>query len=449
LPCRNEKCGSKQTQEYSIARMRKVSFLFLCCLVLFACNDIRVSIGGKGVFTLSLFELSAYLLLLTMCMFVLPIGSSHQFKKQHDLIFDSPTKWLTFYLLWTLFAAAFYSGDKTHTIQMDFKYLVPSAIAYIGLLLLADDRRTTHLIHITWFTAGLINAAVALSQYFFEFPYFIRYSDEAAGKLDLLTGEVARPLVIGLGSSSNMLAQIVMPWFIVATVVWLTKKNLVTINSLLWLLLSILFGFVLFTTHSKGALLWSTAGIGVGVAMTKWNKLRSSLWLVLLVVAIVAAINGLAAHGSEPSPGKTFETMQSRIDFIIACWHLLIAHPLNAIIGGGLKYWDQYAYRWATWQFYDAHNVYLNQILMYGLIGVFLFSGFILSCIRRGLRKLDYVEEGLLSPFPYIGAVFGMIGEYWFEPSFKDPIQKYQLLFVLAMLLVVRKLTYSQAEEMS
>jgi hypothetical protein len=429
--------------------MRKVCFFVLCCLVFFACNDIRVSVGGKGVFTLSLFELWAYLLFLPMYMLVLPIAGRHQFKKQHELIFGSPTKWLSLYLLWGLFAAGFFWGDPKYTIQIDYKKLLPSAIAYIGILLLAaDDRRKINLIQITWFIAGLINVAVALSQYFFSVPYFVRYSDDAAGKLDL-TGEVAKRLVIGFGSSPNMFAQIIMPWFIVAAIVWLTSKKLVTINSLLWFLLSILFGFVLFTTASKGALLWSTAGIGVGVAMTKWNKLRSSLWFIVLAFNIIVGINALAVYHLKSSVGDSLGTIQSRIDLVIACWHLLIAHPLNAIIGGGLKYWDQYAYYWTAWPFYDAHNVYLNQILMYGLIGVFLFSAFILSCIRRGLRKLDYVQGGLLTPFPYIGAVFAMAGEYWFEPSFKDAIQKYQLLFVLAMLLVVRKLTYSKAEERS
>jgi len=424
--------------------MRNLCFFVLCCLVLFACNDIRVSVGGKGVFTLSLFELWSYLLFLPMYMLVLLTAGHYEFKKQHEFIFASPTKWLLLYLLWALFPALLFWGDPKYTIQIDYKKLLPSAIAFIAILLLAaDDRRRINVIQITWFTAGLINVAVALSQYCFSVPYFGRVSDDVASKLDL-TGEVAKRLVIGFVNAPNMFAQIIMPWFIVAAIVWLTKKKLMTINSLLWLLLSILFGFVLFSTSSKGALLWSTAGIGLGVAMTKWTKLRSFLVFILLSFAMIAGINALAVYHLKSSVGDNLGTMDARIDLVTACWHLLIAHPLNAIIGGGLQYWDKYAYRWATWQFYDAHNVYLNQILMYGLIGMFLFCAFILSCIRRGLRKVDYVQGGVLSPFPYIGAVFAIAGEYWFEPSFKDAIQKYQLIFVLAMLLVVVNFGHSK-----
>ncbi|MEI9475381.1 MAG: O-antigen ligase family protein [Deltaproteobacteria bacterium] len=425
--------------------MKKVCFFFLCCLVLFACNDIRVSVGGKGIFTLSLFESWAYLLLLPMYMLVLPIARHYQFKKQHELVFDSPTKLLSLYLLWGLFAAAYFWGDPKYTIQIDYKKLLPGAIAYIGILLLAaDDRRKLSVIQMAWFAAGLINVAVAFSQYFFSVAYFIEYSDNAARKLDL-TGEVAQRLVVGFGTSANVFAQIIMPWFVVAAIVWLARKKFLTIKSLAWFLLSVLFGFVLFATASKGALVWSTAGIGLGVAMTKWNKLRSSLWFVLLAVTIIAAINGLAVY-FKPAPGDSLGTIQSRIDLVMACWRLVIAHPISAIIGGGLKYWDQYAYRWTNWPFYDAHNVYLNQILMYGLIGLFLFGAFIWSCIRRGLRKLDNIQDGLLSPFPYIGAVFAVAGEYWFEPSFKDAMQKYQLFFVLAMLLVVSRLAHSKSD---
>jgi hypothetical protein len=72
---------------------------------------------------------------------------------------------------------------------------------------------------------------------------------------------------------------------------------------------------------------------------------------------------------------------------------------------------------------------------------------FVWCCLRVGLPASEDVQPGvgLVSPFPYIGAAFAIGGEYWFEPSFKDAIQKHQLLFVLAMLLVVARGRHARA----
>jgi hypothetical protein len=419
--------------------MKDISYVCLLSVVLFACNDLRISVGGRGVLTVSMYELFAYLLLILMAVYTLPSVGHYLFKTRHTLLFESPMRWLSLYLLWGLFAAVSFWGDPHYTIQVDYKQLLPAAIAFVGILLLtSDDPRKLTLIHGFWFTAGLINVAVALSQYFLSVPYFGRFSADASQKLDL-TGDVATRLVVGFGTSHNQFAQILMPWFIVAVVVLVTRGRPTSAHSIAWLALSALFGFVLYATACKGALLWSLCGIAVGVAMTKFRMLRSSLLCMVLAGSIIAAIN-IAGGGHAPSFDSAIpSTVQSRIDLVVACMHLLLAHPLSAIIGGGLRYWDQYAYHYGSWQFYDAHSVYLNQILMYGIIGLILWSAFALSCMSRGLRKLDYPRGVLLSPFPYVGAVFGMAGEYWFEPSFKDALQKYQLLFVLAVLLVIEK----------
>jgi O-antigen ligase len=104
---------------------------------------------------------------------------------------------------------------------------------------------------------------------------------------------------------------------------------------------------------------------------------------------------------------------------------------MHAIFGGGLAFWPDYVVQWSAFQWVDAHNVYLNQLLMYGLVGVGLFAAILLSLLRSSIGTPNIAP----ATYSYVGALFAMTGSYVLEPSFASTTQKFQLLFLAALLL--------------
>ena len=98
-----------------------------------------------------------------------------------------------------------------------------------------------------------------------------------------------------------------------------------------------------------------------------------------------------------------------------------------------MRYWEEFASIVASWDYPNAHNVYFNQMLLYGFLGLGLLLSFILTTVKRGIASLIDTKDPMTSSLPYLAAVFAMTGSYFFEPAFIDPIQKFQLLFALAM----------------
>ncbi len=416
--------------------MRKTALIFLVVLVLLAFADIRFSIGGRGIFTLSLFEMWAYVCVLPM------LAVLHLARK----LTVPPSKWLFFYLAWAWVAAVLLWDNSDYTLPLDLKCLIPAFLAYVFLLLAVDGVKDFNLVLKCWVAAGVVNACLALSQFAFSGPYPVAVADDAFEKLDL-TGEQTSVLVTGFFSHPNSFAQIMIPWFVVAGVAWLTSRKFMSWKSWAWLLAFVLFGAVLYTTMVKGALLWSGAGILLGTVMAKWKRTRSVLSFAFLWVALVAAITAIGAFFTEDYGLESLGTLHSRVEFIVASWNLFLDNPLQAVIGGGTRLWESYADTYAGWQFENAHNVYLNQILIYGVIGTSFLIAFIVSALRYGLKGYKDAP-GAPSPFPFIGAVLAMTGEYFFEPSFNDPIQKYQLFFTLAAVVISGRLLSTRKSDL-
>ena len=404
--------------------MRKTAFVSLMLLVLLAFADIRFSIGGRGIFTISLFEMWAYATVLPM------LACLHLARN----LKVPPTKWLFLYLAWAWVPVFLFWDNPDYAIQMDLKSLVPGALAYVFLLMAVEGGGEFHLVQKCWISAGAVNACMGVLQYMFGGPHPVKIAETAFEKLDL-HGKPTTVFVTGFYSHPNSFAQIMIPWFVVAAVIWLTSRRFMTWRSWGWLLISVLFGVTLLMSMAKGALLWSLAGILTGVVMAKWNRARSMFTFTAAWAVLVAAIIATSLFLVGPYGLHSLSTLGSRVEFITAGWRLFLDNPVNAALGGGIRLWEDYAYNYAQWQFNNAHNVYINQALMYGGIGVLLLVAFIASAVRYALKTYKD-SPGAHSPFPYIGAALAMTGEYFFEPSFSDPIQKYQLFFVLAAVIL-------------
>lgn len=419
---------------YKPIPMRQVAFLFLLLFIVSSAVDLRFSAGGKGFFTLSNFELCGYMLILSLAV----SACVHSFSRDAVAsLSDSLHRWLLLYFFWGIFAALLAKGEVGKFMIIDLKKLLPAIIGYFSIILMITSYKKANLLIAAWICAGMVNVALALSQFFLGGPHPVKPGQNALEKLDI-GGDVASSLVTGFFSHPNLFSQIIIPYFVVFTTAWLLSDKLFSMKSVKFFILSIVFGFVLLLTNAKGAILWSVIAIVTGVAMSKWKKLRTLFFFTCSWLICVIGINSLALLlVLNIVEYDALRTLFSRILFILTSFNIFTDHPSNFLFGGGMRFWPEYASIWANWNYPNAHNVYLNQMLFYGAIGLGLLVSFVLAHVKRGLTALGNNIDPLLSPWPYLAAVFAFGGSYFFEPSFGDPIQKFQLFFVLAMSFVL------------
>jgi O-antigen ligase len=416
---------------------KDVAFFFLLLFVVNSFGDLRFSALGGGLLSLSNYELCGYLLLLAAG--ASACASSLRGNAAGSLS-DGVHRWLFFYLAWMPVAAFLTGGADGRFMVGDLKMILLGVIGYFSVILMMTSYNKAKLVLYAWTGAGLVNAVLAMSQYFFGGPFPVGISQASNEKLDI-GGEVARSHVTGFFGHPNSFSQIVIPYFVVFTMAWLLSGKKFSVKSLMLLFTGLLFGLVLMLTYSKGAILWSGIAIVIGVAASKWGLLRSMpffigswLFCVLGIISLALLIfAGLVEL-------EALSTLFTRIEFMVASFNLFIEHPFRAVFGGGKHFWPEYSAQWSTWEYENAHNVYLNQALMYGFIGLGLLVSFILAHVRRGLKCGINASRPLMSPFPYVIAVFAMTGSYFFEPSFAEPTQKFQLLFMLAMVFALPRI---------
>lgn len=416
--------------------IRKVAFFFLLLFIFSSFVDLRFSAGGEGLLSLSNFELCSYIMMLALvaaaCMHSFQCGAI-------ATLSDRVHRWFLLYFIWGIIAAFLARGEVGKSMLIDLKLILPSIIVYLSIILMMTSLKKTKSVITAWICAGMVNVLLALSQYFLGGPYPVKLAQIALEKLDI-SGDITRSLVTGFFSHPNSFSQIIIPYFVVFTTAWLLSEKLFSFKSLKLLFLCVLFGFVLILTSAKGAILWSFIAIITGVVMSRWKKLRSPLFFISFWLLCVAGINSIVLLlVFNILEYDALRTLFSRIQFIIASINIFIDHPLNALFGGGMRFWEEYSSIWSSWDFFNAHNVYLNQMLLYGFIGLGLLVSFILAHVKRGLMSPISTIDPLMSPLPYLAAIFAITGSYFFEPSFIDPIQKFQLFFVLAMIFVLSR----------
>jgi hypothetical protein len=417
--------------------MGQLALYFLLLFMFSSFVDLRFSAGGKGFFTLSNFEVCGYIMLAALA-----VSATMQTfaPKTVGLLSDRVHRWLLLYFSWGVVASLLVRGETGMYMLIDLKKLLPSMVGYFSIILLITSHRRAKLLLTAWVSAGMINVLLALSQFFLGGPHPVKLGQNALEKLDM-GGEVAGRLVTGFFNHPNAFSQIIIPYFVVFTVSWFLSARRCSVTALRSMALSGIFGFVLLLTNAKGALLWSLIAIAVGMAMSRWGRLRSGFFFAASWLFSVLAINSLALLLLlNIVEYDSLRTLFSRLQFVVASYNIFSDHPANFIVGGGMRFWPEYCAIWANWDYPNAHNVFLNQLLWYGGVGLGLLVAFILAHIKRGLQSGTVASDPIFSSLPYVAAVLALTGSYFFEPSFGDPIQKFQLFFVLAMCFVLPKI---------
>ena len=189
---------------------------------------------------------------------------------------------------------------------------------------------------------------------------------------------------------------------------------------------------VLVLAQSRGAIAWFTFG-----AFMVAGPLRHSRSTALKGALVTAVITALVAYGlqTEALIAEVYNTIRARVLLWLTSLDAMAVDPYVLVFGDGMRFVLAKSWQIAGWEFPDAHNAWLDQVLFFGLPAlVFYFN--IWRCF---LVATDTAAASMaLAPLPSMvldgirGTVLAYMGLYFFEPVAAAVFPVSQLTFLMS-----------------
>lgn len=276
-----------------------------------------------------------------------------------------------------------------------------------------------------YFFGVAINIAVSISQIAFNWPRPISMDVSAAELKEALDGsQNLSNVATGLFAHPNGLA----PHISVLIILILgfviscrkTKSYVVGGGGIAVAI------FVLYFTFGKGAILWLSISLGTFFSRKFIpNYLRFIYSLALISSVLIVIVGFVVPYMVEEGLGGTVET---RVILWRALTEVIDNNWIGALVGGNQKSMLNISGFYSSFEYPDAHNTYLNQIVYFGGVGFLLFIVFLFSSLRKITNiKNTTVEIDSL----WISLVF-ILGYIYFEPMHQSVSQLGLICFLCA-----------------
>lgn len=415
--------AGQERPAHPVVRAKEFVFAVFLMVVVLSIGDFRWIPGGDDLLSLGALEVGAFVLVPLLALYAVADPKGVRFP------LDRSTVWLAAYVLWGGCCSLVFQ-DHQYSVQLDFKQLLPPVIAFVAFRMLVVTREEWMLTAGAYLVAASAGAVVGFCQFFRGGPYPVGVSDVAIEKADF-SGETLQTLVTGFTRHPNHFAYLLAPLTVAAAAFFFDRRTAGRYRPAA-AIIALVAGVLLVMTYSKGGILWAILGMAMAVALRRAPRLRRFGYVALSWVVIVAAVNIFALYLLQDTGDAALFTLLGRIEMMGAALVLLSDHPLNALFGGGMSFWSSYSHDWTLFNHSDAHNAYLNQVLLYGVVGLIIFLGFIVSSVRPAFAAQG---EGARLLYPMVGALYALTGIFFFEPAFQGPIQKFNSLFLIAALI--------------
>ena len=167
--------------------------------------------------------------------------------------------------------------------------------------------------------------------------------------------------------------------FITCTFVYLTSEKTNKLVKMMLILISLIFGYIGFLTLSRVYLL----GLAVFLVMLILSqlislkrtnqKIKIILYLLVFALAIVISITNLEGLINMTINRGQEDISTGRFDIYSSIFDFLKNNPLNLLIGKGVIYYSIYGKENGYLFSMTAHNLYLDSIMSWGLLGTVAF----------------------------------------------------------------------------
>ena len=399
---------------------------WVCLFILFMGIDVRlkdIGLGGSSVNLILIFSLAA----LTML-----FADTVVYSRQPALMVAAAWNFNPFvvvYFSWALIASLIGSVQSALSIFI-LTNLLPGLVFFGFFSFGVRKQEQLPLLLFVFLVAALPNVVLGFSQYFFGGPFPVKLNLAASVKMDV-DGTFLKVLVSGLFNHPNGLSIFLLPVFLASFGMAFSKiHRLFRVNVFAFLLCIVTAG-LLYVAHAKGVWAWAVLGSIIILLPRKLLAYRGA-WIIHSLV-VVAGIVGLIL--ASIYMGGAFSTMITRIQLWESVLHVLGNSWFVSLVGSGqILVWDESA-RLADTQYSNAHNVFLNQAVYFGIPALVAYAGIFIWSIRNSHLALTISDSPLIHRVAKIclGVLMAMAGEYFFEPAAESSGLIVELFFFAGM----------------
>lgn len=340
------------------------------------------------------------------------------------------------YVAWATFSVIIalgvnLSGDTVGKL----KNILPAFLFFHIMLRAIRSREQAETVLWFYIAALLVNAVFGILQYATEQFYPIPPLFENSWKADF-SGQFLDNTANGLQTTPNNFASMIMPGIIFLCVMARYLVRDLTRLLLISIPLALLVAG-LYVSQSKGGLLWCAIGTAVALAPIRRGRLALGLLVALGVTALVTLYGVTRADDSSIDVSTTVvRVMLWQTAFDIVTGNNFVSIFGDA--GGEMRYWTSLV---GSWYFPNAHNTWINQIILFGIPGFLLYAAVWWKALRRICDPADDIDpRSALMLRGIFGSLIGLAGMCVFEPREDGVSHVVQLSFLFGLGIAISRL---------
>ena len=333
------------------------------------------------------------------------------------------------YMVWTLFTAVVGLARSSDVLKIEHD-LLPGFTLYFLIGLTIDRPQRLRALVTACCVGVACHVVLGLIQFRFGGPFLTPTSPGLEGKLDV-SGEIVTNNVVGLFPHPNGLALFLLSPVLVG--IALLPALRARGRWILAIAVAVVL-FVLVETQGKGALAYLCIGILLLAIPARFGRARVWLAIVLPLVAIV----GILWYSVSRFVGgdAAFGTLITRLELWNHAIEIIRDDTFTKLVGNGYPLFGTTVV--GTFEYPNAHNAWLNNVLSFGLPGLAMYLGCFAMGIRLALRKLpDATGPARAALAGCMASLAALFGEYFFEPADRGEIYAGQVFLLLAVIAVL------------
>ena len=415
----------------------------LTLLVVFSITvDYRLFSGVEGLPSITIAEALCYLAALVLCG-NLARGADDLGRRMVALYAgNKPVVW---YFLWTGLAALLSLVRSPDALRY-FKDLIPSLIVYFLVGCSVRNLRTLRGVAIAFLFGTTLNLLLGLSQVVTGGPTIVDMNQGAKLKMDLSAEIVSGNLATGLFTHPNGFALFLVPAAILLPALVFRARSMRTQTRVLLLVLWLLLCYDLWYTYAKVAFSFILIGL-ILIPLLGALKKRHLATGVAVLAGSVAGITAISLW-AYAQYGSLFGTMQARYELWSVTLLAMRSDVFMAVLGNGFSNMTGLSSLYASMEYPNAHNAYLNQVVYSGIPALCLYIGMLATALVRlaeGLRSAnDWQKTAGLFLF---STMIALLGVYFFEPANQGVVEQAQLFVLLALASAMSRMGNEDSEK--
>jgi hypothetical protein len=341
-------------------------------------------------------------------------------------------------MTWAVFAAVMalvFRHDST--VLQNTKNLLPGLILVVFLFVRINDLRSIVILCNLYVLYAIIACGVAFLQYRFGGPYFRDLIEGTEWKLTV-EGTIVDNPVVGFSGHPNEFAVTILP------AVTLSVGKLIAEIRDRWRVRPITLGICgvllagMVLSQARGETIFTCAGIAF--VASPLGRSRSFAIKVMAVASLIACIMAYGLHQASlgaPQAG----TIEVRYRLWQTAWLAMHTDGYIPFLGDGTAFMTRWSLPVAGWEFPDAHNVWIDQAVFWGLPAL----GFYLAMWRRCFQLIEMAIPTLEHHAPVVldglrAALVALMGNYFFGAYANAVLPISQLYFLMAVVVCLSSL---------